>query len=188
MSQITPAFARDEDIISLYFARDERAITETDRRYGRTCMNLSMEILRSRPDAEECVNDAYLRTWNAIPPTRPQSLGAYLLRIVRNLSVSRLRALNAERRAQGATVSLSELEECLPDREYDDRALAEALSAFIDSLDETTRHLFVGRYWYNLSVKELSAEWGIRPNTVAKTLSRTRERLRTYLAKGGHTV
>ncbi len=82
---------RDEEIIALYFARDEQAIAETDRRYGRLCMKLSMEILESRPDAEECVNDTYLKTWNSIPPARPQSLRAYLLRIVRNLSISRLR-------------------------------------------------------------------------------------------------
>ncbi len=96
MSQSTSQpSARDEAIIRLYFARDERAIQETERHYGRACFKLSMDILDSRPDAEECVNDTYLRAWNAIPPVRPQSLGAYVLRIVRNLSVSRLRALTA---------------------------------------------------------------------------------------------
>ncbi len=179
---------RDEEIIALYFARDEQAIAETDRRYGRLCMKLSMEILESRPDAEECVNDTYLKTWNSIPPARPQSLRAYLLRIVRNLSISRLRAMTAERRTRRDTLSLDELSECIPDREYTDRELAAALARFVEGLDETARRLFVGRYWYDLPVKTLAAEWGITPNNATKILRRTREQLRAHLAEGGYTV
>ncbi len=186
----TPSAAqgRDEDILDLYFARDEQAIAETDRRYGPACMKLSMEILDSRPDAEECVNDTYLRTWNAIPPARPRSLLAYLLRIVRNLSVSRLRELCATRRARTATISLEELSECIPDRAYGDEELADSIAAFVHALPDIDRRLFVGRYWYNLPVKKLAAEWGITPNNATKILARTREKLRVHLEKGGFTV
>ncbi len=179
---------RDEDIIALYLARDERAIAETARQYGRCCMKLSMEILESRPDAEECVNDTYLRTWNSIPPTRPQSLCAYLLRIVRNLSLSRLRELHAERRSRHATISLSELEECIPAREVEEGRLTELLDRFLDTLDETSRRLFLGRYWYNLTVKELADDWGMSRSTASRNISATREKLRVYLEKGGYVL
>ena len=85
----------DPEIIDLYFARNEQAIAKTNQKYGKTCMNLSMNIVESRPDAEECVNDTYLKTWQAIPPERPHSLCAFLCRIVRNLSLNRLREMRA---------------------------------------------------------------------------------------------
>ncbi len=188
MSSSTSLYLRDEEIIDLYFSRNERAIAETERRYGHACMKLSMEILRSRPDAEECVSDTYLKTWNAIPPARPQSLGAYLLRIVRNLSVSRLREMTAARRDRGATVPLSELEECLPTREMEVDGLTEMLDRFLGTLDETSRRLFVGRYWYNLPIKQLAADWGMTASAASRNLTKTRERLRVYLENGGYVV
>ncbi len=188
MSQSPSTPARDEEIIRLYFARDEMAITETDRRYGRLCMKLSMDILRSRPDAEECVNDTYLRTWNAIPPTVPDSLCAFLLTITRNLSISRLREIYAEQRGRHLTVPLDELSECLPARDSTDSDLSATLAAFVRTLDETEHRLFLGRYWYNLSVKELAAEWDITPNHATKILKRVRRKLRAYLEKGGYSV
>ncbi len=189
MSQITdPRSGEDENIIALYFARDERAITETDRCYGRLCMQISMNILASTPDAEECVNDTYLKAWNSIPPTRPQSLCAYVLRIVRNLSLNRLRALKADRRDRDMTVSLSELEGCMPIREERTPELAEALDRFLGTLDTEDRRLFLGRYWYGLSVKDLAREWGLTPGNAAQRLKRTRDKLRTYLTEGGFTV
>ncbi len=178
----------DEAIIGLYFARDEQAITETARRYGRSCMKLSMDILDSRPDAEECVNDTYLHTWNSIPPARPQSFPAYLLRIVRNLSISRLREKNAARRSSRVTVSLSELEDCIPAASVEEGNLTELLDRFLDTLDETSRRLFLGRYWYNLTVKELAADWGLSPSAASRNLSVTREKLRAYLEKGGYPL
>ncbi len=178
----------DEAILELYFARDERAIAETDARYGRVCMQVSMNILHSPPDSEECVNDTYLKTWNAVPPERPRSLCAYLCRIVRNLSLNRLRGLTAARRGRDMTVSLSELDECLPIREDVADELPRLLSDFLRSLDKRERLLFMGRYWYARPVKELAAEQGITPNAVSMSLHRTREKLRTYLAEGGYTV
>ncbi len=188
MSHLPSVHMEDAAIIDLYFARDEHAITETDRRYGRACMQVSMGVLQSSPDAEECVSDAYLKTWNTIPPTRPRSLGAYVLRIVRNLSLDRLRNLKASRRDRDLTISLSELEACMPIREEAASEMAEVLSYFFDGLDATDRRLFLGRYWYNRRVKDLAADYGMTPNAVTKNLARTRERLRTHLEKGGYTV
>ncbi len=188
MSYTPSAPARDEEIIALYFARDERAIAESDRRYGRLCMKLSLDILRSRPDAEECVNDTYLRAWNAIPPTRPDSLCAYLLCITRHLSISRLRELHAERRDRRLTVSFDELSECLPDRDCTSEELTARLASFLRTLDATEHRLFLGRYWYNLPVKELAAEWDITPNNATKILKRVRRKLRAYLEEGGYSV
>ncbi len=176
---------RDAEIVALYFARDERAIRETERFYGAACMRVSMEILSSRPDAEECVNDTYLKTWNSIPPARPQSLCGYLLRIVRNLSINRLRDLTAAKRNRDLTVSIHELDACLPDSYADTADLSAALSHFVASLGNRDRRLFLGRYWLNLPVKELAREWGMTPNAVSQNLAKTRERLRTFLEDGG---
>lgn len=177
-------------IIDLYFARDERAISETDARYGRLCLQVSLGILGegSRPDAEECVNDAYLRTWNSIPPTRPHSLRAFLCRIVRNLSINRLRDLTNPRRARDLTVSLAELEACIPAPAEDDRELARHISDFLKKLDTLDCRLFMGRYWYGQPVKALASEWKLSANAVSLRLLKTRERLRTYLTERGYMI
>ncbi len=178
----------DDTILNLYFARDERAIRETDHKYGRMCMHVSMGILESRSDAEECVNDAYLKAWDTIPPLRPQSFSNYLLRIVRNLSLNRLRHLTAEKRNRDLTVSFAELEECLPIRDEFSGEVSRLVSAFLRMQKDTDRRLFLGRYWYNLSIKELARQWNMTPNAVTLNLRRTRERLRHYLEEGGYTV
>ncbi len=185
---MSQAPTHDEAILDLYFARDERAIAETDRKYGRLCMNVSMGILESRPDAEECVSDAYLRLWGAIPPERPQSLRSYVLRIVRNLSLNRLRHLTADRRNRDLTVSFDELEACMPVRDEASGELSRLISAFLRTEGDLDRRLFLGRYWYNLPVKELARQWNMTPNAVSLHLCRTRERLRQYLQEGGYTV
>ena len=136
----------DQEIIALYFARDEQAIRETDRSYGKACMQVSMNVLSSHPAAEECVNDTYLRTWNAIPPARPHSLGAFVCRIARNLSLNRLKELTAAKRGRELTVSFEELEACIPMPDEQSPALAEEISAFLRSQGDTDRVLFVGRY------------------------------------------
>ncbi len=184
----------DEDILKLYFARDERAIAETDRRHGKTCMQVSVGILHSRPDAEECVNDTYLRVWNAIPPTRPQSLRAYLCRIVRNLSINRLRAMSAAKRHRDLTLSLSELDACIPAPAGDEPAggsteeLARLISDFLRTVDATDRRLFMGRYFYARSVPELAADTALGEKAVYKHLEKTRTRLQAYLTERGYTV
>ena len=178
----------DQEIISLYFDRNEQAIKETDTKYGKTCMQVSMNILHSRPDAEECVNDTYLKTWNSIPPTKPHSLCAFLCRIIRNLSLNRLQELTAAKRSRELTVSFEELEDCIPVDESRADILPELLANFLRGLDEAERKLFVGRYWHSMSVKDLAAHWELTPNAVALRLQKTRNKLRAYLTEGGYTV
>ena len=178
----------DQEIIALYFARDEQAICETDARYGKTCMQVSMNILRSRPDAEECVNDTYLKTWDSIPPASPASLCAFVCRIVRNLSLNRLKELTAAKRSRELMVSFEELEDCIPMPDEESPALAEELAAFLKTEGETDRALFVGRYWFACSVEELARRTGMTKRAVHMRIFRTRERLRAYLIERGYSV
>jgi len=178
----------DEEIVELYFARDEQAIAETDRKYGKVCMQVSMNIVESRPDAEECVSDGYLKTWHSIPPTRPASLCAFVCRIVRNLSINRLRDMKAERRNRDLTLSLEELESCISVDESHADVLPGLISSFLESLEETDRKLFMGRYFHAAPVKELAKLYGLTPNAVSLRLYKTRERLRLHLEEGGYTV
>lgn len=178
----------DQDIIALYFDRNERAIRETADKYGKTCMQVSMNILNSRPDAEECLNDTYLKTWNSIPPTRPHSLGAFVLRIARNLSLNRLRDLRRQRRNRELTLSFDELEDCisLPDEESGE--LAELLSDFVARQGEIDRVLFMGKYWFACPVQELADRMNMTPNAVRQRLHKTRARLKAYLEERGYRV
>ena len=178
----------DQKIIALYFARDERAIAETAKSYGKDCMQVSMNILHSHPDAEECVNDTYLRAWNTIPPTRPNVLRAFLCKITRNLSLNRLRDMHRMGRDVDLTVSLTELEGCLALPEENGEELAGLLSDFLKAQDKEDRLLFMGRYWHGISVADLAARMGMKPNTVTVKLKRTRERLRDYLSERGYSV
>ena len=178
----------DQDIIALYFDRNEQAIAETDKSYGKACMQVSMNILQSRPDAEECVNDTYLKTWNTIPPTRPDSLCAFVCRIVRNLSINRLRDMKAERRNRDLTLSFEELESCISVDESLADVLPGLISSFLESLEETDRKFFMGRYFHATPVKELAVIYDMTPNAVSLRLHKTREKLRLHLEEGGYTV
>ena len=177
----------DTAIIDLYFAREERAISETGRKYGAYCRAIAFNILHSHEDTEECVSNTWLRTWNAIPPTRPNCLRAFLGRITRNLSFTRWEAQTAQKRGGSVVaVSLDELAECLPGGESPaDRAEAEALrsalSAFLRTLPERQRQVFLARYFYALPLSDIAARFSMRENTVKTTLHRTRRRLRDYL-------
>ena len=178
----------DQDIIDLYFARNEQAIAETDKSYGKVCMQVSMNILDSRPDAEECVNDTYLNTWNSIPPTKPNSLCAFVCRIARNLSLNRLRDLRRDKRNREVTLSLDELEACIPAAVEDSNELAALLNSFLEELDETDRVVFMGRYWYSYAIDDLAAQMGLTKKAVYMRLHKIRERLRAYLGERGYRV
>jgi RNA polymerase sigma-70 factor (ECF subfamily) len=180
----------DQSIIDLYFARDEEAIRETERAHGAFCMGVSMSILNNRQDAEECVNDTYLRAWNAIPPTVPRCLRAFLARIVRNLSIDRYREKRAARPAAELEAAMAELASCIPtegERE-EAAALADLLDQFLRAEEEVDRRLFLGRYWHGAAVKDLAAGSGLSPNAVTKRLGKTRERFRIYLSERGYSV
>lgn len=183
----------DVRIIDLYWQRDERAIQETDNKYGSFCHKLAMNILHSFQDSEECVSDAYGRCWDTMPPQRPGSLRAYLGTIIRNLSINRYRAAHAQKRFNGAEVLLSELGDCVPAPESVQRTveageLSELISRWLVGLGTEDRALFLRRYWSGEAVKDLAGELGVRPNALTKRLLRLREDLRRSLEEEGVTV
>mgnify|MGYP003289013883 FL=1 len=180
----------DKQIIDLYFARDEQAIAETEQKYGRFCWRIAMNVLDVWEDAEECVSDTYLSAWKQIPPTRPQSLKAFLGRIVRNLSISRFRAMRAKKRYNGMEVLLSELGDCVPSDQHVEQ-IAEAkefsgyISEWLDSLPEEDCMLFVRRYWFGDAVQELAEKCGITAAQMAQRMLRLRKGLRAALEQKG---
>lgn len=183
----------DTQIVDLYWQRDERAIQETDTKYGTFCHKIAMNILHSFQDSEECVSDAYGRCWDTMPSQRPGSLRAYLGAILRNLSISRYRAAHAQKRFGGVEVLLSELEDCVPAPENVQRTveaseLSEQIAQWLRGLTKEERALFVRRYWNGDGIKELAGELGVRPNALTKRLLRLRENLRRELEQEGFCV
>ncbi len=181
----------DNRIIDLFFARDEQAIRHTADKYGAYCKAVSMNILHSEPDAEECVSDTYLKTWNSIPPTRPGSLKLFLARITRNLSLNRWRSWHSDKRNRDLEVSLTELESCFPspdDLPDGGGQLAELLNEFLEAQPKTDRVIFVQRYWYSLSAARIAEEQGMSENAVWVRLHRIREKLRGYLNERGYNL
>ena len=178
----------DFEIVALYHARDEQAIEISQRQYGKYCHTISMNILNSYPDAEECVNDTWVAAWNSMPPRRPANLCAYLGKLVRNISLNRLKALRREKRDISLTVAFEELEDCIPaPDDTDSRVICSWLDEYLGTLSQLDRQLFVGRYWYNHSVKELARYHGMTANAATKRITRAREGLRTFLKERGYT-
>lgn len=178
----------DQKIVELYWMRDEDAILHTQRKYGGTCLSIAKNILGDVMDAEECVNDSYLKVWNLIPPERPTCFFAFLSRIVRNISLDRYRYNHAEKRGRCADVMFSELEECLSESAIaatEEEGIAEALNRFLKTLNRDTRMLFVRRYWYMDSNETLAKAFGVNENIVRQRLFRTREKLKEFLKKEG---
>ncbi len=176
----------DIDIIELYFARNEQAIAETDSAYGRYSQSIALSILGNESDAEECVNDAYLKLWQNIPPARPASLKLYLGRIVRNLSLTRYRHGHRQKRNRDLEISLSELEECIPMREDQAGELRPLLEFFLRGLAPLDRRLFLGRYWYGYAPRVLAESNNLTANAVNLRLLRVRTQLKEYLEKEGY--
>jgi RNA polymerase sigma-70 factor (ECF subfamily) len=179
----------DTKIIELYFSRDERAIEETAKKYGRYCHTIANNILNSDPDAEECVNDTYLSAWNSIPPTKPNRLASFLGRIVRNLALNRYAFENAEKRRDGTLVLLEEIAEILADPDGEDGGgeseIMTHINAFLATLDSESRKMFVRRYWYMSPVKDIARDLGATESRVKVTLMRTRNKLKKYLEEMG---
>lgn len=179
----------DEAIVELFWKRNESAIDHTDKKYRIYCHTIADRILRSTTDAEECVNDTWLRAWNCIPPQKPSNLRLFLARITRNLSLDRYRRLHAEKRGSGEIpVLLEELGDCVSSgdtvfEEVAKRALAEALQKFLSALPIRDRTIFLKRYFYAMSVSDIARQMGMTENNVSKVLSRAREKLKLCLEK-----
>lgn len=175
----------DKQIIRLFFERSEQAITELSQKYGDLCMKIARSIPNDHQDAEECVNDAYLGAWNSIPPQSPDPLRSYICRIVRNRSLKKLRTNSAIKRGSQFEVSLSELEDCIPDSSMDEQLsiseLSAQINAFLAVLPKDDRLMFVKRYWFSESISELADAFGITENNVSVRLSRIRGKLHQYL-------
>lgn len=175
----------DSEIIALFFQRSEAAIDAVEKKYGTLCHSIAWNLLHSEEDAAECVNDTWHGLWNAIPPRRPEKLGPFAARITRNLAMKRLTRQNAEKR-QAVTVSFEELNQCIPDEKTVEQALegkelSRLLDAFLDTLGDEDRNLFVRRYWFFDSVRQLSRSFGITENHVKVKLYRMRKALKQYL-------
>ena len=179
----------DDDIIALYNKRSEQAISETAVKYGAICHSVAFGILHSDEDAEECVNDVYLAVWDTIPPEHPTSFRAFISKITRNRAVSRLRRATAERR--GGTqyeLLLGELSECIPaggGDMTDNLALSQAMNGFLSSLDPTMRMVFMRRYWYMKSIKQIARDYKLTEVNVRVLLHRARGKLKKCLTDEG---
>ena len=183
----------DETILALFLVRSEQAIEALRQVYGAACRHLAMNILRSERDAEECVDDAYLAAWNAIPPQHPEKLGAWLLRVVRNQALRRLRANTAQKRGSCYDAALDELADALstsdtPEDALDAKELAALIDRFLDELDPTSRVIFMRRYWYSDPVEEIARALGMSRGAVSVRLHRLRKKLRELLLKEGYTL
>ncbi len=182
----------DEQIISLYFDRDERAIAETKSKYGRYCFRIAYNILKSNEDSEEVVSDTYVGAWNAIPPHRPNVFSAFLAKITRRLSLKRLRYNTARKRggADEPTLALEELEQCIPAGgavadEIEAKELGEMIDRFLQTQRSDDRHIFLRRYFYLEKAENIAKAFGYSRSKVYHSLDHTREKLRDYLRKEG---
>ncbi|MBQ5988862.1 MAG: sigma-70 family RNA polymerase sigma factor [Oscillospiraceae bacterium] len=176
----------DKEIIKLFFDRSENAVSETERKYGKLCRTISHGILRNSEDAEECVNDTWMTAWNTIPPKEPCFLGAFLAKITRNLSISLLRKNHSQKRYSSETsLCIDELEECIPDsgnsRIEEILESRDFLDRFLETLDTKQRVIFMRRYWFAYSFKQIAEEMNMSTASVKMSVSRTRDKLKKYM-------
>lgn len=184
----------DDQIIELYWQRNDAAIQETSRKYGAYCFAIADNILNCREDSEECVNDTWLQTWNSIPPQRPNIFRIYLAKIIRNLSFNRHQAQHAAKRGGGEiTLVLDELAECIAGESdvvdtYQQKELEQSINCFVRSLAERDGNIFIRRYFFTESVSQIAKCYHLTENNVMVILSRTRRKLRIYLEKEGYVL
>ncbi|MBE6628764.1 MAG: sigma-70 family RNA polymerase sigma factor [Ruminococcaceae bacterium] len=183
----------DDKIIELYWDRDERAISETDRKYGRYLYAIAYNIVHDHPDCEECLNDTYLGTWNKIPPERPTAFQSFLSKIMRNIAIDRFRKNTAQKRIPSEmTVSLGELDDCIAydsDLEEDRlvRELAVMLNDFLSGLPKRRQFVFVCRYYYSDSVTKIAEMLGLSEKTIRRDITAMKSDLKAFLEKGGYS-
>jgi len=184
----------DSKIVELYFARNETAITQTEIKYGSACRSIAHRILKNKEDSEECVFDSYMSLWNTIPPVKPLNFFSYLARLVRNHSLNRYSRLKAKKRGNGEVeLVLEELSYCIPDSMKVEESLeylelSEIINKFLRSLEEEKAVIFMQRYWYLCSIKQIAKNNNLSESNVKMILLRLRESLRNILAKEGIEV
>lgn len=176
----------DRQILALLWQRAQSAIGALAERFGTQLYRTAMNLLGNPRDAEECVNDTYMAVWNSVPPKRPEPLAPYVYRIGRNIALNRLRSNTAQKR-NSYEFSLDELEGCIPAPCLEDgRALGQAIDAYLHTLNKHNRVMFLRRYWFGDSVKDIAAAFHMTENTVSVRLSRIRNGLKAYLIKEGY--
>ncbi len=181
----------DEEIVQLLEARSEMAIATLEEKYGRTCFSIAQNILTSKEDSEECVNDCYFGVWNQIPPTKPISLKAYVYRLTRNTALKKYHKNTAKKRNSTYDISLEELKEAIgtnhsPEQQLFVKELTQYLNQFLHSLLEENQNIFVLRYWFGETVEAIAGKVGMKPNTVTVRLKRLREKLQKFLQEKGY--
>ena len=178
---------QDEEIVELYWQRSDRAIPESERKYGRYCHSIAYRICQSSEDAEECVNDTWFKAWNAMPDARPSILSAFLGAVTRNLALDRYRLSNRGKRGGGETMlALEELQDSIPspsrpEEKLEEQELARAINRFLSDLPAEDRKLFVARYWYLTPIRELAEKSGYTQGKIKMKLYRMRNALRRSL-------
>ena len=178
----------DEKIVALYWERKESAIRESELKYGSYCHTVAYNVLASHEDAQECVNDTWNAAWHAMPPERPTVLKGFLARITRNIAIDRYRYNNAQKRSAEVESVIDEYWECIPSPDApieDEIALKKAINGFLSSLDSRTRVIFLRRYWYAMSVKDIARGLRLSESHVSVILHRTRRRFKEHLTKEG---
>lgn len=179
----------DIKIIDLFFSRSEQAIAETKAKYNSLCIKIANGILRSSEDTEECLNTSYLKLWNAIPPKRPESLCGYLCKIVRNTAVTALKSISKK----GYEEQYDELFEIIPaektlEEEYDNKIVSEHLNSFLGTIKQKNRDIFISRYYFNMSIRDIGENFNMSETAVRSRLLRTRNELKEYLSERGVEV
>ena len=183
----------DNEIISLFFERSETAITEISKKFNHYCIAIALNILPSRSDAEEIVNDTFLAVWNSIPPNQPTNLSSFLGRITRNIALDKYDYYKAKKRNAEFDLLLSELGDCISsqdnlEEQYEAGQTAKAISLFLRGLDFESRNVFLRRYWYNDSISTLAKRFYMSESKIKSMLFRTRKKLKVYLEKEGIIV
>lgn len=183
----------DARILMLFLERDERAIGLAVEKYGNYLKTVAGNILKNDCDAEECLNDACFRAWNAIPPAKPQNLRAYLAKITRNLALNMLEKKTAEKRGGEAALIMAELDECTvgssdTEAAIEGRALEDSLNAFLMSLPKYKRIVFMRRYWYSDTIQKIAEDAGKSEAAIAMELARIRKKLKKHLLERGHEL
>ena len=180
----------DYDIVKLYHLRSEKAIDETQKKYGAYCTTIAENILHNKADSEECVNDTYIRAWDSIPPKKPIRLSTFLAKITRNLALDRLDYYNAEKRPQDTVSLIEELGECTSSGNdiLDEIALRDAINSFLAGLKRRTRIVFMQRYWYFRPIADIARDIGTSESSVKVILHRARKDLRAHLETYGFYV